>query len=341
MLLEDALIRDARGALIQHHGRTRSSDWDEVQEFCTSVYMPYRVRPLERMSKPDATMISTKADRVTMTRFSYGTGIHLDRFDPEAGNILVLNTLKGALNHQSSGAPVQTGAGESFVVDCSRTDYWLEGDPDHMQFNLTIPHHVMEETADRWFGFIPDDTLWTSRIKFGGPNSAWLKLLDYGATALKGPGPVPSDGPLARHLEEIICLELLRQWAAGAGVALHDGARTAAPWYVRQAEEILAAEAREAPLVGEVAARVGVSARTLSGGFKRFRGISPRAFLAARRLDGFRTELETAPDDQTVTDIALDWGFANLGALAGRYAERFGELPSQTRARGKKAPRQN
>jgi transcriptional regulator GlxA family with amidase domain len=106
---------------------------------------------------------------------------------------------------------------------------------------------------------------------------------------------------------------------------------------VRRAEEILSDEAREAPTIGEVAARVGVSARTLSGGFQRFRGQSPRDFLAARRLDGFRADLLAARGDLTVAEIAADWGFVNFGALAGRYRERYGELPSHTLARAKSA----
>ncbi len=331
-MLEHALVLDALGTPIQHGSKTRSADWDEVQAFCRSVYMPYRVRPLDRLSRPDATMISAKAGQVTMTRFSYGTGIYLDQFDPDAGNILVLNTLRGALDHQTDGGSVETGAGESFVVDCSRAEYWLEGDPDHMQLNLTIPHQVMADTAERWFGYIPDDRLWTSRVKIGGPQSAWSSLLDYAARAMTRAGAVSADAVLARHIEEILCVELLRHWASAAGLKLEDGARSAAPSYVRRAEEIMEAEAREAPTIGEIAQRVGVSARTLSGGFRRFRGLSPRDFLAARRLEGFRADLERLPPDRTVTGIAADWGFANFGALAGRYRERFGELPSQTRA---------
>ncbi|WP_172329697.1 helix-turn-helix transcriptional regulator [Mangrovicoccus sp. HB161399] len=334
-MLEDALLLDATGAPARHRGRTRSRDWDEVEEFCRQVYMPYRVRPLERGARPDATMIPARAGRVTMTRFSYGTGIHLDRFDPAAGNILVLNTLQGALRHQCDGGSVATGAGESFVVDCSRAEYWLDGGPDHMQFNLTIPHAAMEETARRWFGFVPDDALWAARVKIGGPQSAWARLLDYAVRTLAGAGDRPPGGALERHLEETICLELLREWAATAGVRLDGGARAAAPGYVRRAEEIMEAEAREAPVIGDVAQRVGVSARTLSGGFRRFRGISPREFLAARRLEGLRAELETAPPGRTVAEIAADWGFGNFGALAGRYRARFGELPSHTRARAR------
>lgn len=333
-MLNDALLRDAEGQLVRRDGTTRSADWDEVEAFCQSVYMPYRVRPLERQSRPDATLISARAARLTMTRFSYGTGIHLDRFDPQAGKILVLNTLKGALDHQTDGGSVSTGTGESFVVDCSRTEYWLEGTPDHMQLNLTIPHQVMAETAERWFGFTPDDGLWTRRVKFGGPGSAWLPLLDYAAKALVRAGGGAADAAMARHIEEILCVELLRQWAGAAGLRLEVGARCAAPGYVRRAEEILHAEAREAPSIGEVARRVGVTARTLSGGFKSFRGMTPRSFLAARRLEGFRADLETLPPEMTVTTIAAAWGFSNFGALAGRYRERFGETPSQTRLRG-------
>ena len=327
-MLEEALLRGGGD------GRTRSRDWDEIQEFCRTVYMPYRVRPSERFSLPDATMLSAKAGRVTVTRFAYGTGVRLDGFDPGAGNILVLTTLRGALLHQHLADPISTGVGESFVVDCSRTDYWLEADPDHMQLNLTIPHRAMEETAQRWFGFIPGDALWTRRLKFGGPRSRWLVLLDYVTRTLAADLPRPANDVLGRHLEEMICVDLLREWAAGAGIRLDRGAG-AAPHYVRRAEEIFTIEAREAPTVGEVARRVGVSARTLSEGFRRFRETSPRAFLAARRLEGLRTDLETAPAHLGVAEIAADWGYVNFGALAGAYRRRFGEPPSHTRGRAR------
>jgi AraC-like DNA-binding protein len=334
-MLGDSLFYDQSGAPLRRNAKSRSDDWDEVQEFCRRVYMPYRVRPLERGARPDATMLATEARRVTLTRFSYGAGIHLDRFDPAAGNILVLNTLRGALRHHCGAQPATTAAGESFVVDCSRTDYWLDGDRDHMQFNLTIPHSVMEEVAERWFGFVPDDRLWTRRVKFGGPRSQWNDFLRYVARTLGGDLPVPRNGALARHLEELICVELLREWAVGAGVDLENGARAAAPGYVRRAEEILAAEAREAPSIGDVAQRVGVSARTLSEGFRRFRGVTPRAFLSARRLDGLRRDLETAPRHRGVGDVAAEWGVVNLGVLAAAYRKRFGEAPSETRARAR------
>lgn len=329
-MLEDALVLGSDGKPLRNQGRTRSSDWDEVQEFCRTTYMPYQVRPLERNSRPNSTMISRKAGRVTVSRFAYGTGVHLTDFDPEAGNILVLNTLKGAVDHKTDRDSATTRPGQSFVVDCSRTDYWLKADPDHLQFNLTIPHDVMEEVARKWFGFVPNNALWTKRVKFGGAQSRWMALLEYLARSIGSDQSMMSDGPLARHLEEIICLDLLQEWSAGAGFDLKSGARAAAPSYVRQAEELMCDEARDAPTIGDIALRVGVSARTLSEGFRRFRGITPREFLSARRLEGLRQDLLAADRGQTVTKIATDWGFVNKGALASHYRKRFGELPSQT-----------
>lgn len=333
---ESALLLCADGHPFPLDGHALSQDWDEVQEFCRATYMPYRVKPLELRTVPNATMFCKQVGRVKISRFAYGTGVYLNDFDPEAGNILVLNTLQGAVHHKQGKSAATTRAGDSFVVDCSRTDYWLSAEPDHMQFNLTIPHSLMEETAQKWFGFVPNNELWTRRIKFGGNGSRWMGLLEYIARCINT-SPNAADGNLlGRHFEEMICLELLQAWSNGAGVSLQDGARSAAPYYVRRAEEILTAEARNAPSIGDVATQVGVSARTLSEGFRRFRGITPRDFLIERRLEGFRADLEKSTSNQTVTSIASEWGFVNVGALAGTYRKRFGELPSQSLARGRK-----
>lgn len=332
-MLDKALLYDMAGRPIVQHGRTTSQDWDEVQDFCRRVYMPYRVRPLGHLLNPDATMRRANIRRITLTRFSYGVPIHLDEFDPAAGNILVLNTLRGALRHKyTAEADAMTGPGESFVVDCSRTEYWLDGDAEHMQLNLTIPHDVMAEVAHRWFGFIPDDRLWTRRVAFGGDGSRWQALLHYACQSIQANGQVADNGIMGRHLEELICAELLMLWAQGAGVSLKDGARSAEPHYVREAEAIMTEMAQDPPTIGEIASRLGVSVRTLSGGFRQFRGISPRDFLRERRLEGLRNALRNARPEETVTSIAAEWGYVNFGAMAGTYRERFGELPSQTLA---------
>ncbi len=330
-MLEHALLYDSHGRPLGQGQRTRSTDWDEVQDFCRRVYMPYRVMPRLRHTPPDAIMHSFEVGRITVTRFSYGVPIRLDRFDGGAGKILVLTTIAGRLRHEIGGTDdCVTAAGDSFVVDCSRTEHRLDGDHDHLQLNLTIPHELMEETARRWFGFAPDDRLWRCRWKFGGVGSAWTALLHYMVLSIaEAPDRVRNDR-IGAHLEEMVCCELLRSWAAGAGVRLGGQGTGAAPRHVRAAEAYMRANAFEAPTIGEVAAAVGVSARTLSGGFRRFRDMTPRDFLREQRLLGVREALARADPRDTVTTVASRWGYVNFGIFAAIYRRRFGERPSDT-----------
>jgi len=75
---------------------------------------------------------------------------------------------------------------------------------------------------------------------------------------------------------------------------------------------------------------VGVSARTLSGGFRRFRDMTPRDFLREQRLLGVREALARADPRDTVTTVAGRWGYVNFGIFAAICRRRFGERPSDT-----------
>lgn len=161
--------------------------------------------------------------------------------------------------------------------------------------------------------------------------SRWIQLLEYLVKVLNSPLYAHSGERMANSLEELVCVELLQQWADIANVDLHKKVGCALPVYVRKAEEIFEHEARDLPTVANVAQRVGVSARTLLEGFRRYRGITPSEFLIGRRLDGLRNDLLTRPSHQSIAYIASEWGFVNFGHVAKRYKQRFGELPSHTR----------
>nr|WP_314433136.1 helix-turn-helix domain-containing protein [uncultured Brevundimonas sp.] len=242
-----------------------------------------------------------------------------------------MNTLKGSVRHPLGDRnSVDTQPGDSYVVDCSRTDYWNIADGHDLQFNLTIPHHLMEEVAQRWYGFVPDDALWKQRLVFGSGRSAWLSLVDYAARSISAQGDRIPNPIMEKHIEELLCLELLRNWTENAGLNLEAGARHAAPRYVRDAEQMMMERAAQAPSITDIAAALGVSTRSLSEGFRRFRGITPHQFLTAHRLDGLRQALEQAEPGETVTSVAAARGYTNLSALNTSYRARFGESAGQT-----------
>jgi AraC-like DNA-binding protein len=80
----------------------------------------------------------------------------------------------------------------------------------------------------------------------------------------------------------------------------------------------------------EIVAACGVPGRTLIEHFREFKGTSPMRYLRSARFEKVREALAQAEPDESVTEIALRWGFTHLGRFSVEYRKRFGESPSQT-----------
>ena len=81
-------------------------------------------------------------------------------------------------------------------------------------------------------------------------------------------------------------------------------------------------------------AEVGVSQRTLEYAFQERLGTSPMEFIRRLRLHAVRRALLAAErGGATVTEIAMTFGFYQLGRFAAEYRAIFGELPSATLTR--------
>jgi AraC family ethanolamine operon transcriptional activator len=98
---------------------------------------------------------------------------------------------------------------------------------------------------------------------------------------------------------------------------------------VRRAEEYLAAHLSQPPTLAHLCRELGVSERTLHYAFQEVRGMSPKAYIKARRLNAVRQELKTRAEP-TVYQVAQRWGFHHPGEFAADYQRLFGELPSTT-----------
>jgi len=221
--------------------------------------------------------------------------------------------------------------GESFLVDTSRTEYWADFDPDHLQVNITFPHAYLADLYQRWFGQMADEGMWRCKFKFGGASSAWLVLLDYACRAVAQTPEQVTQGPLGRHLSEMLGMHMLMEWVRQfEHPAVSRPLPVVAPGYVRRAERYMRDHARHAPTLSEVALAIGVSVRSLTSGFRQFRQSTPMAYLREQRLQGVRCDLLGAAHGATVASVAEQWGYANLGAFAASYRTRFGENPSVT-----------
>ncbi len=85
----------------------------------------------------------------------------------------------------------------------------------------------------------------------------------------------------------------------------------------------------------EIVAACGVPGRTLLQHFRDFKGTSPMRYLRTARYKKVREALCRAEPEESITEIAANWGLNHMGRFSVEYRKRFGESPSQTLQRRK------
>jgi transcriptional regulator GlxA family with amidase domain len=100
---------------------------------------------------------------------------------------------------------------------------------------------------------------------------------------------------------------------------------------VARFEEFLEANPDTPLYLTEICAAIAVSERTLRVACEEHLGVGPIRYLSLRRLHLVRRALLRADHAKaTVTQVATDHGFWELGRFAGAYKALFGESPSET-----------
>jgi AraC-like DNA-binding protein len=100
---------------------------------------------------------------------------------------------------------------------------------------------------------------------------------------------------------------------------------------LRRFRSVVEGNPDQALYIPDLCKLIGVSDRTLRICCQEQLGMSPKRYLLMRRMHLARRALrEAAPPATTVTEIAMRYGFWELGRFAGEYRSLFGELPSAT-----------
>jgi AraC-like DNA-binding protein len=99
---------------------------------------------------------------------------------------------------------------------------------------------------------------------------------------------------------------------------------------VRRALNYFEENCKEDISIVEVAKAAKVSTRSLQDAFQKELGITPMAALREMRMKQAYADLKRlSPHDTTVTEVALRWGFANLGRFSVEFRRRFDQHPSE------------
>ncbi len=100
---------------------------------------------------------------------------------------------------------------------------------------------------------------------------------------------------------------------------------------VARLEEFLEANSGQPLYLAEICTAIGVAERTLRVACEEHLGMGPIRYLTLRRMHlARRALLHADPSKATVTQIATDFGFWELGRFSVAYRALFGESPSDS-----------
>ncbi len=167
--------------------------------------------------------------------------------------------------------------------------------------------------------------------EIGGLRSAVQQAFDLADSAPQ----LLEAAAVRRSLEEAILTAAVAAIDPARERKTPDGPLVSHQRVVARAEAALADSIDTPIYVAELCRAAGVSERTLRNAFQSLYHVSPIRLLHLRRLHQVRRALR---DDASasVTEVALRFGFGNLGRFAVEFRQLFGESPSHTRRRGRK-----
>ena len=135
---------------------------------------------------------------------------------------------------------------------------------------------------------------------------------------------------VARALEQQLIHLMVRCLTDGEPLKLTAGVNRRGS-IVARLEEFLEANPGRSIYLTEICAALGVAERTLRGACEERLGMGPVRYLTLRRMyRARRALLWSDPSETSVTRIATDHGFWELGHFSIAYRTLFGETPSQS-----------
>jgi len=270
----------------------------------------------------------------------FATGIALEG-SRSPGQYVICLPLSGGAEASFGGADVPCNPHSGVIFCRAATPASLLRTEQHMTaLNLTISQSAVMRQLAALLGEPVDaapEFASTMDLNAGhGRNLACYLLLalrDFRQTDHPPWTPIMISG-----FEDFIISKLLVSHPHSHSAALRRAAKPIAPRDVKRAIDYMEARLGAPIAVADIAEASGIAGRTLFKHFRDFHGMSPMQYLRNSRFEKVREALGRADPEQSVTEIAMNWGFTHMGRFSVEYRQRFGESPSDT-LRRVRAPR--
>jgi AraC-type DNA-binding domain-containing proteins len=267
---------------------------------------------------------------LSLNYISYGADVTIDPGALETFYLLQIPIRGGAtIRHHREEFVSNPGRAALLNADRATVMQWWAGCE---QVLVQIRKSALIDFAERMLERrLPGELVFDPKVELGRADLRSFRLLlaamFHAADATAGPNARDS---LTSAFNEERVLEALLFAQPHSLSAFMDRQLAPAPRQVKRAHDFIRQNAARPIALSDIAAASGVGARSLQIGFRRAFGITPMQALCRERLRRARLDLEAGAPGETVTDVALRWGFTHLGRFSADYRTAFGELPRET-----------
>ncbi len=257
-----------------------------------------------------------KAELDDMFAFVIG-GDRPSAFDFDGGSF-VASPRKAALITPAGQMQIQRSEGSEILVLRTSSSDLL-----HQFEKLTAQHHQGSLIFDHSIDLT------------NGPGAMLKRMINYLVSELEHIDLVVKRPGLLKSYDQMLLTALLFLPHNQSEKLNEDRRYQVAPRLVRRAEEYMRAHLKETISIVDLLRICGCSRSMLFAAFRNARGYTPMEFLTEQRLLSAREKLLKPLSATSVSSIALDCGFMNLGRFSQLYRRRFGERPSDTLRKGR------
>lgn len=308
------------------HLRLASDNQGDIRAGVAELLCAHELECDDRNGRINAALSLLSIGDINFIKLRYGSNVAV-RPAPSSGFVMLQFVLSGHVQVEHDRRLTEGRAGEAIIIE-SLDQRALRWSADCEQLIVPIRRSTIARAMETLTGR-PSPSLYGFDRSFSLDTPEGRSLMALAGYLMSLP-PVMGAGNAATSalLADVLAHHLLLHHRSEA---IDGFAVAAVPYHVHRAEKFMRANVAANIDLDSIAAHAGVSTRTLSAAFRRFRDASPMEWLRNHRLEQVRTRL-LAGEAVTVASAAAQAGFLHAGRFSQLYRDRFGESPNITLA---------
>jgi AraC-like DNA-binding protein len=309
----------------------RTSDLSEAVDAVSRVYCPHEIE-IRGSSRSDITTLEVvRGGAQPVVQLMYPSPVKID-----AGNfprlMLMQTCVDGSATVIQGNVRASCRRNQTLPLSpglCTQ----MEFDGRFAQTSVRLDIERMEALCARWLSFPLEQPLRFELRPFSSDlERAWTQAVALLIAYERMNIVLPPAAALA--FDEFMLSLVLAKHQHNYSDDLRGTSGAAAPRIVREAEHWMRTGGAEVT-VSAIAAKVGVSLRSLEAGFRNWHQSTPTEYLRSIRLEAAKAQLLAPTEATTVTSAALGNGFFHLPRFSAYYRAAFNESPGQTLRRSR------